>query len=427
MSDPVPFPEDPFGAGFDFSQLDLSEMFRIMQSPGPVNWEIAKQLAVAIANGEVPEKEIASDDQEQLSDLVLAAKTLVANETGIAASLTTPLKVLTRADWATAQIDSLRPVIVAIAGSVGKALTPEALEGLIGENTAEELGLPEIPGMPAESFSTIVPMLAPLLLGVQAGSMIGHLARHSLGIYDLPLPTEDSPTLVFVVGNINEFEEAWSLERSDIYFYMAIHELVHASVRSIAWVRRRLVALATDYVSAYEFDGSDLGSGLEGGIFADLDPSDPSSIQALADHPEELLGALRNDRQRLLLDEARVFHAVLEGYADTILERTGRPLIVSFDRIHEAMARHRIERGEAERFIEGLLGMGAGREDFERGSEFCRGVVERGGIESLHRLWENAAMEPTANELVAPGLWLARIELDESDIDRSPLDEPEGP
>lgn len=165
MSDPIPFPEDPFGAEFDFSQLDLSEMFRIMQSPGPVNWEIAKQLAVAIANGEVPEKEIAIADQEQLSDLVLAAKTLVANETGIAASLTTPLKVLTRADWATAQIDSLRPVIVALAGSVGKALTPEALEGLIGESTPEELGLPEIPGIPAESFSTIVPMLAPLCWG----------------------------------------------------------------------------------------------------------------------------------------------------------------------------------------------------------------------------------------------------------------------
>ncbi len=424
MSEPIPSPEDSFGAGFDFSQLDLSEMFRIMSSPGPVNWEIANQLAIAIATDGSPEDKIATTDQDQLADLVLAAKTLVTNETGIAATLTTPLKVVTRADWAATQLDALRPVIVALADAISKALTPEALEGLIGSTTPEELGLPEIPGLPTESFSAVVPMLAPLLLGVQAGSMIGHLARHSLGIYDLPLPTEDEPTLIFVIANLDEFENAWSLERADLRFYMAIHELIHASVCSVAWVRRRLVALATDYVSAYEFDGTTAESGLDGGIFASLDPSDPSSFQELANHPEELLGALRNDRQRLILDQARVFHAVLEGYADTILEHIGRPLIVSFNQIHEAMARHRIERGEAERFIEGLLGMAAGREDFERGAAFCRGVVERNGIESLHRLWENAAMEPTESEFAAPGLWLARIELDETEVDDSDLSPP---
>jgi uncharacterized protein (DUF2342 family) len=32
-------------------------------------------------------------------------------------------------------------------------------------------------------------------------------------------------------------------------------------------------------------------------------------------------------------------------------------------------------------------------------------------MEGLNRLWERPEMEPTANEIVAPGLWLARIEL----------------
>ena len=113
----------------------------------------------------------------------------------------------------------------------------------------------------------------------------------------------------------------------------------------------------------------------------------------------------------MILGQARVFHAVLEGYADSVLERVGRKLIPSFDRIHEAMARHRIERGEAERFVEGLLGLAVDRQDYERGAEFVRGVVERAGVEGLNRLWERAEMEPTPNELVAPGLWLARIDL----------------
>ena len=75
------------------------------------------------------------------------------------------------------------------------------------------------------------------------------------------------------------------------------------------------------------------------------------------------------------------------------------------------MARHRIERGEAERFVEGLLGLAVDRDDYERGAEFCRGVVERAGTDGLNRLWDGPEMEPTPNELVAPGLWLARIDL----------------
>jgi uncharacterized protein (DUF2342 family) len=38
--------------------------------------------------------------------------------------------------------------------------------------------------------------------------------------------------------------------------------------------------------------------------------------------------------------------------------------------------------------------------------------VERAGTEGLNRLWESPHMVPTGPELEAPGLWLARIDLD---------------
>ena len=82
------------------------------------------------------------------------------------------------------------------------------------------------------------------------------------------------------------------------------------------------------------------------------------------------------------------------------------------------MQRHHVERGEAERFIEQLLGLRLDREHYERGEAFCRGVIERAGMEGLNRLWESRAMLPTPNELDAPGLWLARIDL--PDLDGSP-------
>jgi len=413
-------PGFPVIPGLDFSNVDMNELARILQSPGPVNWEIATQVATAVATDDETAGPVAASDQAQLEGLARAAQTHVVAETGLAATFATPVRAMGRREWAALHLGALRPVLESLATALGRAFSPEAMrelmdQGLFGQDLTDLDGSPtDAPdGMPRpEELAEIMPMMAPLLLGVQSGSMIGYLARHALGRYDLPLPTADAPSLAFVVTNLDAFEEAWSLERADLRFYVAIHEVVHAATRSVTWVRERLLTLATEYVSAYELDPTVLDSRLSDSVFENLDPSDPSSIQALAEHPEELLGALRSDRQRVLLERARVFHAVLEGYADDVLERVGRSLLPSFDRIHEAMARHRIERGEAERFVEGLLGLATDRDDYERGAAFCRGVVERAGSDGLNRLWENPAMEPTANELVAPGLWLARIELD---------------
>jgi putative hydrolase len=269
-----------------------------------------------------------------------------------------------------------------------------------------------IPGMPpGMPVGDVLRMVAPALLGVQAGSMIGYLAQHAFGRYDLPLPTGalpngDEPSLCFVVPNVDAFEAAWTLPRDDLRFYLTLHEVVHAAVRSVPWVRARLVQLAVDYVSNYEIDPMAFEE-----EFGSIDPTDPASLETMTSSPERILGAMRSARQAAPLEELQRLTSVMEGYADNVTERVGRRLVPTFERIHEAMLRHRVERGEAERFIEGLLGLKLERSHYERGQAFCDGVVERAGVDGLNRLWESEAMLPTPNELEAPGLWLARISL----------------
>lgn len=405
-----PFEGFPSIPGFDLSalsNLDVSQLIRVLHTSGPVNWEIAMQLASTVATEGQNEPLVDETSRAQLEELAHAAQTHVVAETGLAATFAAPVRALDRREWAALHLDALRPVLEALATTLGSVFRSDAL----GDDTARSgPDLAATIDAPLENPMAMLPMLAPLLLGVQAGSMVGYLAQHALGRYDLPLPAADAPSLCFVVRNLDEFGEAWSLDPTDLRFYVAIHEVVHAAERSVPWVRERLVDLAVEYVSGYEVDPTILELRL-----GDLDPSDPSAIQRLAERPEELLGAMQSDRQRGVLDRIRVFHAVLEGYADAVLERIGATLIPSFAQIHEAMARHRIERGEAERFVEGLLGLAVGRDDYERGAAFCTGVVERAGPEQLNRLWESAAMSPTPNEIDAPGLWLARIELDLDD------------
>jgi putative hydrolase len=175
-------------------------------------------------------------------------------------------------------------------------------------------------------------------------------------------------------------------------------------------VRDRLVQLCSNFVGAYE-----IGSDALDVHFADLDPTDPSSMTALeglAD-PQVLLGAMQSEQQKPILEELRRFVAVLEGYTDVVVGRLGERMVASHARIDEALRRQRLERGEAGSFVDRLLGLQLDREHYDAGAAFCRGVVERSDndLEQLNRLWTREAMLPTASEFEAPGLWLARIDL----------------
>jgi len=403
----LPFGPEAFGAlgGIDFSQIA-----RMMQSEGPVNWDLARQTAAWVAAGDnttttpPPDPPIDPAMRTELMALVDIAVTHVVGATGLSGSFETRRDVVGPQAWAAQQLDALRPVLEAFATTMERALLEELQSG--DDQPIDPATNPFAFLGGGDPFGGIMKMLAPALLGVQAGSMVGYLAQHSIGRYDLPLPLDAEPGLTFVAGNLNTFESNWELDRNETLLFVALHEVVHAAVRSVPWVRERLVNLAIEYVQAYKIDPSAIETQFEG-----LDPSDPASFAQAGADPLAVLGAIRSPGQEGVLEQLRTFASVLEGYADAVLDHVGRPLVASFDRIHEALARHRLERGEAGQFIEGLLGLDLQREHYETGRAFADGVVQRSGIDGLNRLWEDPRMLPTPAELRAPGLWLARLEV----------------
>jgi putative hydrolase len=437
----VPFPFGPLGGGqfdpstFDFSQVDLNQVMRMLQSDGPVNWEMARQTAESVAGEgrtDSPVSDPVSDaDRRQFEELAHAAQTLVVGESGLTATFATDLRTVGPRGWVDLHLVVLRPVLESLATNLGDAMrrVGDEADAEDGDDALGAADFPAMPGMPGippgaiGAFGGLGPMLgmiAPVLLGVQAGSMIGFLAQHALGRYDLPLPTGplptttkpggDEPSLCFVVPNIDAFEKEWELPRDDLRFYVALHEVVHAALRSVPWIRSRLVQLAADYVSAYRVDVNAFEA-----EFGMVDPSDPASMQSMTEDPERVLGAMQSPEQAAPREELQRLTAVIDGYADHVLGVIGHRLIPTFDRIHEAKQRHRVERGEAERFIGALLGLELERAHYERGQAFVEGVVARAGLDGINRLFDSEAMLPTPSELDAPGLWLARIGVDAGD------------
>ena len=250
-------------------------------------------------------------------------------------------------------------------------------------------------------------MMMPMLLGVWAGSMIGGLSHTALGQFDLPLPLDGAPTLLFVAHNVDAFAEEWSLPNDELRYALALREVVHGAQRAVPWVRERLLRHAAAYVGAYEIQPDAMESQLGG-----FDPSDPSSMEAIASfsNPDLLLSAMRSERQEPLLAELQRFVSVLEGYTDVVVESIGERMVTSHGRLDEALRRHRLERGDAAGFVDRLLGLELDRGHYDAGVAFCRGVMERsdGSLDQLNRMWSDESLFPTVAEFVAPGLWLAR-------------------
>jgi putative hydrolase len=401
MGDGFPNPFNPFG-------LDLNEIMRMLQSPGPVNMEVARKTAESMAtvDGETREPPVDPDTAQAFDDVVRAVQLMVSEATGISAALTVPARTVDRATWSSVTLTGLETVLGALAGALAQsAADPEA------EATPAAAGM----FSPEMLFS----MMMPMLLGVWAGSMIGGLSHAALGQYDLPLPLDGPPALLFVAHNVDAFAEEWSLPSDELRYALALREVVHGAQRAVPWVRERLLRHASAYVAAYEIRPDAMESQLGG-----FDPADPSSMEAIANfsNPDVLLSAMRSERQEPLLAELQRFVSVIEGYADVVVESIGERMVTSHGRLDEALRRHRLERGDATGFVDRLLGLELDRGHYDAGVAFCRGVMERtdGSLDQLNRMWSDESMFPTAAEFVAPGLWLARIDLPGTDLPDAP-------
>jgi putative hydrolase len=393
MSELGPTGDNPFGSFF-------GDMMKMFMTDGPLNWQLARQAALMTATGGESEPNVDPLERLRLEELLRVADLHVADATGLATATTggiVSIKAVTRAEWAYYTLDAYRNLFETLATALTALPGDEASAGGPAFDPADpETGL----------LGNLPQVLGPVLLGAQAGSLAGFLARRALGQYDLPIPRPPSDELMMVPATISAFAQDWSLPLDDVRLWVCVSELAHHAVLGRPHVRDRLESLLLEYVRGFRIDPTALSSQLEG-----FDLSDPSTLPAVMSNPEALLGAIQTPAQQQTGDRLGDLVATIEGYVDHVLDSIGQRLITSYPSLTEALRRRRVEDSEADKLIEQLLGLRIGQATFERGSAFVRGVLERAGEEGLARLWRSERELPTPAEVDAPGLWLERIDL----------------
>jgi putative hydrolase len=394
----------PFGGDPDaFADAPLfRELQRVMSSSsGPVNWELARQVGIANAQEGREDPAPTDHDRELLEEVVRVAELHVARFTGLEPpSDVAEIRPVRRAEWVTANTESLRELLDPAAQRIASAMG-EATSGMLPGGAD---ALPEAlrdQGVDAAQLGALLQQLSPLLLGAQVGTVLGFLGQRVLGQYDVAVPRSGHAALLFVVPNLAAFERDWSLDPTEFRTLIAIHEVTHRFEFARPWARDRFTELLTDFLSTITIDVGAMQERL-----ARLDGADPDAMQSLMGSEEGLFGTVLDDEQRIKLGRIQAFMAAAEGYGDHVMQTLGRQLLSTYGRIDEA--RKRLDAEPSTVLLSRLFGVDVGEEDLAKGAAFCDTVATEASEDVLARMWDDPDAMPSTVELETPSLWISR-------------------
>jgi len=342
---------------------------------GVIDWTLATQVARGVSR-----MQPAGDPTpfQALEGPAEESERLVSAYTGLVPQAPLPVaEAIGRDEWSEANLGSLKGVLEPVSDKLGEGLGP--FSGIVGS------------GLGA-------------LLAAEAGALSGFLAGRVLGQYEFPVLDPAAPArLLFVAPNLGHAASTLEAEPDQLLRWVALHETTHAlQFGAVPWLREHLATSVRELLGGLSFQG---GSMLKIPDLDDLrgfvDTIREDGIATLALGPE----------RRELFDRMQGLMAVLEGYAEHVMDAVGEDVLDDLPAMRSALNRRRRERSGFLRLLERLIGMDLKLRQYEQGKRFCDAVVARGGIDALNRAWASPEAMPTLAELDDPVAWIARSEL----------------
>lgn len=383
----------------------LGDLLRLLKTDAPFPIELAEQLAVSIASEGSP-KAVDPLDRIRLEELVRIADLQVGDVTGMTTGVAghpVAVRPLSRPDWARENLASWRSSLEALALELKP--DPQSLQATERADDETEGSGQELAGLLGQWAGAI----APAMISMQFGSLIGHLATTTLGQYELILPRKSDAELTVVPENATKFAEDWSLSPDDVAYYLTVRDVTLQAVMSRPHVRERVLSLIVQHAKGFRPDPSALESAFGEASFTETPGLEeigqllgtPNALGQMADTPEH----------RQISAELSTLASAIGGYAEWVTRTVSERSIGSSTPIIEALRRRRVERGENERLADSLFGLAIDQAAIDRGESFIRGVLDRGAERELASLFVIPEYLPTPAEIGASGLWVERVNL----------------
>jgi putative hydrolase len=342
----------------------FSRLFELFNQPGPINWKLASEVSHHLVGERTPVDPWAAEEYRELTRLAEFRLTETSPVPVVPASDVLPVDAR---EWADRHLEAYGYLTEAFGAAGESSLGPMA-------------------------------QLAPAMVGMQVGSLVGGLATWVLAGFDGGLPIDRPLPIAIVVPQVEAFTQRHGFDPSSVRLWVVTEEAAYRSVSAIPFSTDHLRRLLTREAETISFDPTAL-SGLMGGV-------DPAQIQeAVAGELSEMF----NDEETVAARrQTQSFLGLMAGYARLLAERSTADLLPGRSDIVAARDGERIADAQVP------FGPSAPSSDAIRaGREFCLEVERRYGTDELDRLWSGPDRIPTADEMADPVSWAARVLLDE--------------
>jgi len=240
------------------------------------------------------------------------------------------------------------------------------------------------------------------LISTQLGQTIGQLSTSVTGANDvaMPLATPASPYLI--PQNLRAWGEGLEIDETEIRIYLALRELAAARLFNAApWLRTYIKESIAKYGKGIHVDITAITQQAQDAISSgEIDPSNPESLSlALSGGmftPEE------SDAQRAALEKLETVLALVEGWIDAVVERAANNRLPSILRLRETQQRRRATNSPTQQLFASLVGLEVSPRKMREAMAFCQKIVELQDVAFRDRIWEEAFLLPTSDQLLNP-------------------------
>jgi putative hydrolase len=407
----------PFGPLGDPQQFaDALRQFADLMSwqGGPVNWDLAKNVArhAVAAEGDPSVLDVdrhKTVDALRLADLWLDEVTSF--PTGVRQA-----QAWSRSEW----VEATMPVWSALCDPIaGKAV--DAMGGIIAEDPSElGAGLPEELGQALQAIGGglgglggMMRRIGGMMVGSQTGAAVGALAREVVSSTDVGLPLGPEGTAALLPAGVAAFGEGLSVDQDEVRLFLALREAAHHRLFAhVPWLRAHLLRAVEDYARGITVDASQLREAMP-----QIDPANPEAMRdALAGaalfQPED------TPQQKAALARLETALALVEGWVDTVVEAAAQDRLPQAGQLAEAVRRRRATGGPAEHTFATLVGLELRPRRSREAAALWRSLTEARGYQGRDALWAHPDLLPTEEDFDDPaGFVQGRKELDISELE----------
>ena len=403
---------DPFGLGgegFDMSDLGqiftrLGEMFSGTgtmaaggQHAGPVNYDLARQLATSSIGFVAP---IPESTSTAIADAVRLAETWLDGATALPAG-TTRTVAWTPTEWLDNTLETWKRLCDPVAEQI---------------STVWASALPQEAQAMAGPLLAMMSQMGGMAFGSQLGQALGKLSKEVLTSTDIGLPLGPKGVAALMPEAVDALTEGLEQPRSEVLTFLAAREAAHHRLFShVPWLSSQLLSAVEAFAKGMKIEMSGIEDMAQGFNPASL--ADPAAMEQLLS--QGMFEPKATPEQTAALERLETLLALIEGWVQTVVIAALGDRLPGTEALSETLRRRRGTGGPAEQTFATLVGLELRPRKMREAAALWEKLTEAVGADARDAVWQHPDLLPGAADLDEPAAFIDRaIGGDTSGIDQ---------